>query len=346
MKKINSKITYKKSGVDTHAGQKFVSMIRSKVHSTHDRNVLGGIGGFSAAYDVSFLKNYKHPVLLSGTDGVGTKIEIARLLNKHDTIGIDLVAMCVNDLLVSGGEPLFFLDYISCGKLNIKKMNQIVAGISEGCKLAGVSLVGGETAEHPGIMKEDEYDLGGFAVGVVEKDKIIDGKNIKTGDIIIGLESSGPHSNGFSLLRKLYLKKGNLPEKKADLEFIKNDLMSPTKIYVKSILQLIQKVQVKGMVHITGGGFYENIPRVLPKDLCARIQKKLLPENEVFEKIHIDSSMSHKEIYSVLNMGIGYVVIVPEKDAEDSINILESLGEEAHIVGQVVKKQKDTVEFQ
>lgn len=347
MKKTKKRITYKNSGVDTVAGQKFVSQIKSKVHSTHDKNVLGGLGGFSAAYDVSFLKDYKNPILLSGTDGVGTKIEIARLLNKHDTIGIDLVAMCVNDLLVSGGKPLFFLDYISCGKLNLKKMNQIVGGISEGCKLAGASLVGGETAEHPGTMGEDEYDLGGFAVGVVEKNDIIDGKNISNGDIIIGLESSGPHSNGFSLLRSLYLKNGKLPKSKADLSFIKDYLMTPTKIYVNSVINLIQKMKVKGMVHITGGGFHENIPRVLPKGLGASIKKDLLPENEIFLKIQKDSSMTDKEIFSTLNMGIGFIVVVGEENAENCINILESSGEKAHIIGRIVdNNSKHTIEFQ
>ncbi len=344
--KKNNKVTYKKSGVDTIAGQKFVSLIKSKVHSTHDKNVLGGLGGFSAAYNCSFLKDYKNPVLLSGADGVGTKIEIARLFGKFDTIGIVLVAMCVNDLLVSGGKPLFFLDYISCGKLNIKKMSQIITGISEGCKLAGASLVGGETAEHPGVMKDDEFDLGGFAVGVVEKDEMIDGKNIIDGDIIIGLESSGPHSNGFSLLRKIYLKNGKLPKEKNNLQFIKNFLLTPTKIYVKSVLSILKEIKVKGMVHITGGGFYENIPRVIPSGLTASIRKNLISGNEVFAKILQDSKLSEREAFSTFNMGIGFILIVSEEKAENVIRMAENLNEKAHIIGKVIhKKSAHSVEI-
>lgn len=282
---MSDEITYKNAGVDTQKGQHFIDRIKSAVHSTHNPRVLNGLGGFSAAYDISFLKNYRHPVLLSGTDGVGTKLELARLLDIHDTIGIDLVAMCVNDLLVNGARPLFFLDYIACGKLDLSKMELIVSGIVKGCNQCGASLVGGETAEHPGIMQEDEYDLAGFAVGVVEKDEYIDGTQILDGDKILGLGSSGPHSNGFSLLRKLYLKNGReLPKDEGTIDFIKNFLFKPTRIYVESILKLVKKFQVKGMVHITGGGFYENIPRVLHNKFDAEINRESLPETYLFQK--------------------------------------------------------------
>ncbi len=332
----NEEITYKKAGVDTHKGQEFIQKIKQNVHSTHNPRVLGGLGGFSAAYDVSFLKNFKEPVLLSGTDGVGTKLELARVLNIHDTIGIDLVAMCVNDLLVNGAEPMYFLDYIACGKLDVEKMNSIVSGIVKGCKSCGMALVGGETAEHPGIMKEDEYDLAGFAVGAVEKSEIIDGKNITDGDIIIGLESSGPHSNGFSLLRKLYLKNGReLPNDNSQIDFIKNYLFKPTRIYVESILKLLRKVEVKGMVHITGGGFTENIPRVLNKNFNANIILENIPDNYIFSKISKDHKISLNEMYSTFNMGIGYIVITSKDKANSVIEDLNLNHETATIIGEI-----------
>jgi phosphoribosylformylglycinamidine cyclo-ligase len=336
----NEELSYKNAGVDTHKGQEFIKKIKEKVHSTHNPRVLGGLGGFAAAYDVSFLKNYKEPVLLSGTDGVGTKLELARLLGIHDTIGIDLVAMCVNDLLVNGARPLYFLDYISCGKLDIQKMDSIVSGIVKGCLQCGASLVGGETAEHPGIMKEDEYDLAGFAVGVVEKSEIIDGKGILPGDVILGLESSGPHSNGFSLLRKMYLDGGKLPQKKEDLDFIQNVLFRPTRIYVESILKLLQKEEVKGMVHITGGGFYENIPRVLNGSDHAYLDVRQIPETYCFSKISRDHSLSKQELFSTFNMGIGYLLIVEKGRADSCMQILNSLGESAVVLGEIRKGEK------
>ena len=343
----NEELSYKSAGVDTHKGQDFIKRIKDKVHSTHNPRVLGGLGGFAAAYDVSFLKNYKEPVLLSGTDGVGTKLEIARLLNIHDTIGIDLVAMCVNDLLVNGARPLFFLDYISCGKLDIQKMDSIVSGIVKGCKECGASLVGGETAEHPGVMKEDEYDLAGFAVGVVEKSEIIDGKDISEGDMIIGLDSSGPHSNGFSLLRKLYLRDGNkLPENRDELDFIKNYLFKPTRIYVDSILKLLQRETIKGMVHITGGGFYENIPRVLKKNNHAYIDYKKFPDNYCFSKISKDHSISKKELFSTFNMGMGFILIVEKSKAESVVQFLNQCGESATLIGEIKNGERGvTLDF-
>ncbi|TGL09800.1 phosphoribosylformylglycinamidine cyclo-ligase [Leptospira levettii] len=327
-----NKVTYKDAGVDTEKGQEFVKRIKSNVATTHNKNVLGGLGGFAACYDVSFLKSYQEPILLSGTDGVGTKLQLARLLGIHDTIGIDLVAMCVNDILVNGGKPLFFQDYIACGKLHLPTMESIVSGIVKGCKLAECALVGGETAEHPGVMPYEEYDLAGFVVGVVEKNKMIDGKSIQPGDTIIGLASSGPHSNGFSLLRRLLLKDGKLPSSDSELNFIKDHVFVPTNIYVKSILSLIQKVSIKGMVHITGGGFYENIPRVLPTGIGAEINS--LPESYVFSKLKKDHSLDLNDMYGTFNMGIGYILVVENGLVDTAMNELHQLGEKAFIIGK------------
>jgi len=327
-----NKVTYKDAGVDTEKGQEFVKRIKSNVATTHNKNVLGGLGGFAACYDVSFLKSYQEPILLSGTDGVGTKLQLARLLGIHDTVGIDLVAMCVNDILVNGGKPLFFQDYIACGKLHLPTMEGIVSGIVKGCKLAECALVGGETAEHPGVMPDEEYDLAGFVVGVVEKNKMIDGKSIQPGDTIIGLASSGPHSNGFSLLRRLLLKDGKLPSSDSELNFIKDHVFVPTNIYVKSILSLIQKVSIKGMVHITGGGFYENIPRVLPTGIGAEINS--LPESYVFSKLKKDHSLDLNDMYGTFNMGIGYILVVENGLVDTAMNELHQLGEKAFIIGK------------
>lgn len=328
----SNKVTYKEAGVDTEKGQEFVQRIKTNVASTHNKNVLGGLGGFAACYDVSFLKSYNEPILLSGTDGVGTKLQIARLLDIHDTVGIDLVAMCVNDILVNGGKPLFFQDYIACGKLFLPRMEAIVSGIVKGCKLADCALVGGETAEHPGVMPDDEYDLAGFVVGVVERQKMIDGRTIKVGDSIIGLGSSGPHSNGFSLIRRLLLKDGKLPSSSAELDFLKDHVFQPTKIYVKTILSLIEKCSIKGMVHITGGGFYENIPRVLPKGIGAEINN--LPESYVFSKLEKDYSLDRHDMYGTFNMGIGYILVVDPTLVEEVISELKSLGEDVYLIGK------------
>lgn len=329
----NINASYKSAGVDTEKGQEFVKRIKENVATTHSKNVLGGLGGFAACYDVSFLKEYRQPILLSGTDGVGTKLEIARLLDKHDTIGIDLVAMCVNDILVNGGKSLFFQDYIACGKLNVQKMEQIVSGIVEGCKQADCSLVGGETAEHPGVMREDEYDLAGFVVGVVEKDQMIDGSGIQLGDRIIGLKSSGLHSNGFSLIRKLLLVDGKLPS--SGIEFIQNHVFVPTRIYVKSILALLENHKVKGMVHITGGGYHENIPRVLPKGMGAKIVTNRIPVLEVYSKLQKDYKLDKEDMYSTFNMGVGFVLVVADKDMDSIIQALNGLGEDAFHLGDV-----------
>lgn len=342
----NEKITYKSAGVDTEAGRSFVDAIKKNVHSTHNPRVLGGLGGFAAAYDVSFLKNYKNPVLLSCTDGVGTKLELARLLDIHNTVGIDLVAMSVNDLLVSGAQPLFFLDYIACGKLDVQKMESIVSGIVEGCRQCGAALVGGETAEHPGTMKADEYDMAGFAVGAVEKEELIDGSKIQTGDVLIGLESSGPHSNGFSLLRRLFLKEGKyLPDDKDAVNFIRDYLFKPTRIYVEPVLQLIRKEEVRGMIHITGGGFYENIPRILKKDQAVHIIKKNIPESYVFGKVKKDHNIEDRELFSTFNMGVGFIVIVSKQVADSALRELNARGENAFILGEVIAKKSEEVEI-
>ncbi|TGK96946.1 phosphoribosylformylglycinamidine cyclo-ligase [Leptospira brenneri] len=337
----SNKVTYKDAGVDTEKGQEFVKRIKTNVASTHNKNVLGGLGGFAACYDVSFLKSYQEPILLSGTDGVGTKLQIARLLDIHDSVGIDLVAMCVNDILVNGGKPLFFQDYIACGKLFLPRMEAIVSGIVKGCSLADCALVGGETAEHPGVMPDDEYDLAGFVVGVVEKQKMIDGKTIKAGDSIIGLGSSGPHSNGFSLIRRLLIGDGKLPSSSAELDFLKDHVFKPTKIYVKTILSLIEKFSIKGMVHITGGGFYENIPRVLPKGIGAEINQ--LPESYVFSKLEKDHSLDRHDMYGTFNMGIGYILVVDSKSVDSVLSELQSLGESAYLIGQTDTTGKITI---
>lgn len=337
----SNKVTYKEAGVDTEKGQEFVKRIKTNVASTHNKNVLGGLGGFAACYDISFLKSYQEPILLSGTDGVGTKLQIARLLDIHDTVGIDLVAMCVNDILVNGGKPLFFQDYIACGKLFLPRMEAIVSGIVNGCKLADCSLVGGETAEHPGVMPDDEYDLAGFVVGVVEKQKMIDGRTIKTGDSIIGLGSSGPHSNGFSLIRKLLLKDGKLPTGSAEVEFLRDHVFKPTKIYVKTILSIIEKFSIKGMVHITGGGFYENIPRVLPTGFGAEID--FLPESYVFSKLEKDHSLDRNDMYGTFNMGIGYILVVDPSHVDVIMSELKILGEDAYLIGKTDSTGKITI---
>jgi len=325
--------SYKSAGVDTKAGQDFVQSIKSKVASTFSTNVLGGLGGFAALYDVSFLKEFKCPVLLSGTDGVGTKLEIARLIQDYSTVGIDLVAMCVNDILVSGGKPLFFQDYIACGRLDIQKMDSIVSGIVEGCHRAECSLVGGETAEHPGVMEPDEIDLAGFVVGVIEKENLINGFSIQKGDLVLGLKSSGAHSNGYSWIRKLLIPDGILPQSKSDLNFLKNEVMAPTRIYVKLIQSLLANCKVKGMVHLTGGGYFENIPRVLPQGIGVKLERAKIPTPHLFHKLKKDHQLDELEMFHTFNMGIGYILIADEYDSNHILKYLKELGEEAHFLG-------------
>ena len=332
-------LTYKDSGVNIESGNNFVKRISPFVKSTFSERVLTDIGGFGALYSGAF-PEIKNPVLVSGTDGVGTKLQIAKMMNKHDTIGIDAVAMCVNDIAVSGASPLFFLDYISCGKINEDVLTDVIKGVADGCNQAGCSLIGGETAEHPGVMEPDDYDIAGFAVGVIDRDDIINGHNIKAGDSIIGLASSGVHSNGFSMVRKVFfdLKKYSLSHKFDDLELsLGETLLAPTRIYVKSILNALKnKIDIKGLVHITGGGFYENIPRILPENISVKIDVNSYTVPQIFKIIQNEGNISDVEMYTTFNMGIGMMVFVPAEQADDAIDFFKSCGGNACLIGHTV----------
>lgn len=336
-------LTYKKSGVDIDKGNRLVDIIKPFTKSTFNSDVINDIGSFGALYKISRPK-HTNPVLVSSTDGVGTKLNIAFQLNKHDTVGIDLVAMCVNDILTSGARPLFFLDYFATGKLSTKKAADVIKGIAEGCRMSGCALIGGETAEMPGFYNPGEYDLAGFSVGIVDRKKIIDGTKIKAGDAIIGLSSSGLHSNGYSLARKLFfdLKKYTPRKKLKELGCtIGEELLKPTKIYVRSILKLLQGYRIKGLAHITGGGITENLPRVLPKKgLAAIIEKGSWPVQSVFSYIQKEGKVSEDEMYKTFNMGIGFVIVVNNRDAQKVIRRLKNLGENAYIIGEVSKGRK------
>ncbi len=332
---------YKNAGVDVEAGYESVRLIKDDVKKTAIEGVLGGIGGFGGLFEMP--KNYENPVLVSGTDGVGTKIKVAFLMDKHDTIGQDCVAMCVNDIVCSGAKPLFFLDYIAIGKNVPEKVAQIVKGVADGCVLAGCALVGGETAEHPGMMPEDDYDLAGFSVGIVDKNKITDGDRAKEGDVLIGIASSGIHSNGYSLVRKVFgLDNENavdvLKEYNEKLgKTVGEELLTPTRIYVKPLLKLIEEVGINTVSHITGGGFIENVPRMLPDGLKAVINKdswKVLP---VFELMQEKAGISERDMYNTFNMGLGMIVAVDADKADKAIKCLEEAGETAYIVGKLEK---------
>ena len=328
---------YKSSGVDIEAGYKSVELMKGFVKETFREEVLGGIGGFSGAFSMSKLKEMDDPVLLSGTDGCGTKVKLAFLLDKHDTIGIDAVAMCVNDVACAGGEPLFFLDYIACGKNIPEKIATIVKGVAEGCKQSGCALIGGETAEHPGLMPEDEYDLAGFAVGVVDRKDLITGQNIKDGDILIGIASSGVHSNGFSLVRKVFrMTEDNLNRYRDELGTTLGEaLIVPTKIYVKALKSVKDAgVVLKGCSHITGGGFYENIPRMLPEGIVAEVKKDSYPVPAIFGLIQKEGNIAEEMMYNTFNMGLGMVVAVDPADVDKAIAAIKEAGEEAYIVGK------------
>lgn len=338
-------ITYKSAGVDVSEGQRAVKLMKEHVKSTFNSNVLADLGGFGGLFSLN-INDYKEPVLVAGTDGVGTKLKLAFMMDKHDTIGQDCVAMCVNDILCQGGKPLFFLDYIATGKLVGEKIAQIVGGIAEGCKLAGSALIGGETAEMPGLYNEDEYDLAGFAVGIVDKTKVITGENIEAGDIILGLPSSGIHSNGYSLVRRLFFDILNM--KTTDyVEELENtlgeELLTPTKIYVKSILGLIEKINVKGISHITGGGFYENIPRILPENVDAKIDVSGWELPPIFKLIQEKGNIDLEEMFSTFNMGIGMIIVVKERDVKEAVSVLKELGEDAKIIGEIVKGSKQVI---
>lgn len=320
-------ITYKDSGVNIEEGYKSVSLIKKHAEKTFIPGVLNSLGSFAGMFE---LPKYNNPVLVSGTDGVGTKLDIAFRRSKYDTVGIDCVAMCVNDILCHGAKPLFFLDYIACGKLQAEIAEQLVKGVSEGCSEAGCALIGGETAEMPGFYREGEYDIAGFAVGLVEKDKIIDGSTIKPGDVLIGLESSGPHSNGYSLLRKLIPDLNLKLEEKEAGEI----LLTPTRIYVKPILKLLESFNIKGMAHITGGGFYENIPRMFKGDLTAVVNKKSFPVPDIFKYI-ISLGVEEEQMFNTFNMGIGFVICAAKEDEYKIIKTLNDLGEKAYSIGYV-----------
>lgn len=332
-------ITYKDAGVDKEAGYKEVKLIKDVVKSTHIDGVLNDIGGFSGMFELGKL-GLKNPVLVSGTDGVGSKVQIAQLLNVHDTIGQDCVAMCVNDILCQGAKPIIFLDYIATGKLVPEKMADIVKGVADGCILSGSALLGGETAEMPGIYKDEDYDLAGFSVGVVEKDKIINGQSIKEGDVLLGLPSSGIHSNGYSLVRKIVfdLKNLDLNEKIDSLgKTLGEELLTPTKIYVKDVYPLIEKYEIKGISHITGGGIYENLPRVLPDGLGAEIDMTSVDVPEIFKLLQKWGNVDSKEMYGTFNMGIGMILIVSYEIGEKILDEFAKEDKSIYNLGTITK---------
>lgn len=334
---------YKKAGVDIEAGYRSVELMKKYVSETVRPEVLGGLGGFSGAFSLSAIKNMENPVLVSGTDGVGTKIKLAFLMNRHDTVGIDCVAMCVNDIVCAGGEPLFFLDYIACGKNYPEKIASIVKGVAEGCKLAGAALIGGETAEHPGLMPEEEYDLAGFAVGVVDEKDLITGKDIKPGDVLVGIASSGVHSNGFSLIRKIFVMTGESLNTYYDElgKTLGEALIEPTKIYVKAMKSIKDAgVIVKGCSHITGGGFYENIPRMLPDGAAAVIEKNSYPVPPIFDLMRKDGNLEEKMMYNTYNMGLGMVLALDPADVDKTVKAVEAVGEKAYVVGRIQAGEK------
>ena len=330
--------SYKKAGVDITAGYRAVELIKKHIARTHIKGVASDIGGFGGLFELD-LSGCENPILVSGTDGVGTELRLAFTLDKHDTIGIDCVAMCVNDIVCSGARPLFFLDYLAVGKNYPEKIERIVAGVAEGCVQAGCALIGGETAEMPGFYRDGEYDLAGFAVGIVDKKKMLDSSKVKVGDVIIGLPSSGIHSNGFSLVRKIIGDAGlDLTSYSQYTDSILGDaLLAPTKIYVKPVLSLIEKVNVKSVAHITGGGFYENIPRALPDGIMAKIEKSVIKVPPIFKLLQEEGAVPERDMFNIFNMGIGMCVIVAKKDADKALEILKEAGEDAYIIGETVK---------
>ena len=337
------KTGYRQSGVNIDEGNRFVSLIKSSVESTKINGVIGGIGGFAGLFSLAEFKDMEEPVLVSGADGVGTKLKVALMSEKYDTVGIDLVAMSVNDLLVTGAKPLFFLDYVAVGTLVPETMKDVVLGVSEGCRQAGCALLGGETAEMPGLYANKDFDLAGFAVGIIDKKKIIDGSNIKEGDVIIGLSSSGFHSNGYSLLRNILF--NDLNYKASDIFYddvtVAEALLTPTKIYSSIVQHVTSKVDVKGMVHITGGGFYDNIPRVLPKDIACEIDISKVEMPKVIKRFTEVSDIDKHELYRVFNMGVGYIFVVDEKDKENVIKAAAEKGEKAFVIGKTCKGNND-----
>ena len=334
---------YKKAGVDIEAGYRSVELMKKHVQKTMRGEVLSGLGGFSGAFSMEQFKKMEKPVLLSGTDGVGTKVKLAFIMDRHDTIGIDCVAMCVNDIACAGAEPLFFLDYIACGKNYPEKIASIVSGVAEGCKQAGAALIGGETAEHPGLMPEDEYDLAGFAVGIADEKDIITGDNLAAGDVLIGLASSGAHSNGFSLVRRVFrMDERSLRAYYDELGTTLGDaLLAPTKIYVRALRQIKEAgIVIKACSHITGGGFYENIPRMLPEGRHAVIEKGSYPVPPIFAMLQREGQIEEKMMYNTYNMGLGMVLAVAADDAQKTIDAVREAGETAYLVGSVKDGEK------
>ena len=332
--------SYAAAGVDITAGYKAVELMKRHIACTMVNGSAADIGGFGGLFALD-LSAYKNPVLVSGTDGCGTKVKLAILMDKHDTIGIDAVAMCVNDIICAGAKPLFFLDYIACGKNVPEKIADIVGGVAEGCVQSGAELIGGETAEHPGMMPSEDYDLAGFAVGIVDKEKILDNTKMAEGDVVIALASSGVHSNGFSLVRKVFDIDHNpeslyQPNEALGGKTIAETLLTPTKIYVKSILALLEKVNVKGISHITGGGFYENIPRSIPKGLTAKITKDAVKVLPIFDLIAKTGNIPERDMYNTYNMGVGMSVVVPANELETALEILRENGEDAYVIGEIV----------
>ena len=333
--------SYAAAGVDITAGYRSVELMKQYVARTMNEHCIGGLGGFGGLFELD-CTGYKHPVLISGTDGVGTKLKIAMIMDKHDTIGIDCVAMCVNDVICAGAKPLVFLDYIACGKNIPEKIAEIVKGVAEGCVQAGCSLVGGETAEHPGMMPEDEYDLAGFSVGVGEKSKLVSGEELKAGDALIGVASSGVHSNGFSLVRKVF----NISSQRLHVQVpelgksLGEELLTPTRIYVKPLLALMDSVRVHAISHITGGGFYENVPRMLQDGFTAVIEKDKCFKKPIFDLIAKEGNIPERDMYNTFNMGTGLVIAVDATKADEAVRILQQAGEQATIIGQIKSGEK------
>ena len=341
--------SYAAAGVDITAGYRSVELMKQYVARTMNEHCIGGLGGFGGLFELD-CTGYKHPVLISGTDGVGTKLVVAKMAGKHSTIGIDCVAMCVNDIAAQGAEPLFFLDYIACGKNDPALLEQVVSGVADGCVQADCGLIGGETAEMPGMYDEDEYDLAGFAVGVAEKSAIVDGSSIVEGDVLIGLPSTGVHSNGFSLVRKaLFEQAGYTVDTQLDElggEKLGDVLLTPTKIYVKTLSPLFKAGVVKGVAHITGGGFIENIPRMIPDGLAAHINLGSWPVLPIFDVLEKAGEIDHMEMFNIFNMGIGMVLAVSAEDADKTMELLKSNGEAGYVLGNIVKKTGEDVELQ
>ena len=335
-------VTYAEAGVDIVEGARAVDAIKDTVHSTYRPEVVGDIGGFGGLFSIAAAKDMADPLLVSGTDGVGTKLKVAQRLGVHDTVGIDLVAMCVNDILATGAEPLFFLDYVAVGKLDAEAMAKIVGGIGEGCRQSGCALIGGETAEHPGTMSADDYDLAGFAVGIVDRAKIIDHDRMRPGDVVIALTSSGIHSNGYSLVRKVFnVEHADLGAYVDELGCtLGEELLRPTKIYVKPVLAAMDVADVHGVSHITGGGFYENIPRCIPDGLCAKIDKSALRTPPIFSMLQRMGSIPEHDMFNTYNMGVGMTMIVAKDDADKALAALKENGQDAYVIGEVVSGEE------